>query len=486
MPNDITPHRSALTALERQQISGSIPAVFWMSGLSGSGKSTIAVQFEKRMTEEGHAAFMIDGDTVRSGLCSGLGFSVEDRHENLRRIAHLARTIAESGQTVVVCTISPDRESRETAREVIGDSADFFEVYVKASLEVCASRDPKGLYKRAFAGELQSFTGVSAPYEPPVDADIVLDTVSSTAEECAEQLVRAALDNIYKPRQLVRGMLEAACLASDRITEIYNGRYDVSFKEDSSPLTTADTASNEVLVSYLGSHFPNYDILSEEASSEVDIHGIPKRILHNAGVFIIDPLDGTKEFISRNGEFCVSIGFASRHRVMAGAIAVPAKRLLYYAFEGCGAYKVTFDDIPSDVFDETKRIHVSSRRGTSDTDRLIVTASRSHGDAETEALLDSNADLIGEVITAGSCLKGCLIAEGAADVHYRFGSFMKEWDTAAMQVICEEAGGIYRDGNGRAVPANRADPVNRGGFVILNSEDSALSVGQGRQNNKAK
>ncbi len=471
LANNITPHHSGVTTASRRKITGSVPAVFWMSGLSGSGKSTIAVQFERRMTEEGCAAFMIDGDTVRTGLCQGLGFSAEDRHENLRRIAYLAKAMASAGLTVVVCTISPDRQSRDTAREIISEAADFYEVYVQASVDVCAARDPKGLYKRAFAGEIANFTGVSAPYEIPENADIVLDTTENSAEECAEILVNAALENIYKPAELVRSMLDAAMRASAKIMEIYDGKYDVSFKEDASPLTTADTASNDVLTTYFRERYPEYSILTEEESSAADLHGMPERLSNNAGVFIIDPLDGTKEFIHRNGEFCVSIGFATHNRVYAGVIAVPAKRLLYYAAEGYGSYKISFNELPENVFDPANRIHVSDR-----TDNLVITASRSHGDRQTEALLDLNADRIADTITAGSCLKGCLIAEGTADIHYRFGSFMKEWDTAAMQIICEEAGGIYTDGAGNKVPANRADPVNHGGFIILNHPESALKL----------
>ncbi len=474
LENNLTPHLSTVDKTARRKITGSVPAVFWMSGLSGSGKSTVAVQFERRMTEEGHAAFMIDGDTVRTGLCKGLGFSADDRHENLRRIAHLAKTMASAGLTVVVCTISPDKQSRDTAREIIEETADFYEVYVEASVDVCAARDPKGLYKRAFAGEIANFTGVSAPYEIPENPDITLDTANRTAEECAEILVDTARNGIYQPKKLVRSMLDAAMLASAKIMEIYDGKYDVSLKEDASPLTTADTASNEVLTTYFREMYPEYALLTEEETSAVDRHGIPERLSNNAGVFIIDPLDGTKEFIHRNGEFCVSIGFATHSRVYAGVIAVPAKRLLYYAAEGYGAYKVTFDGIPEDVFDSANKIHVSDRTGMTENDKLIITASRSHGDKQTEALLDLNAERIGETVTAGSCLKGCLIAEGLADVHYRFGSFMKEWDTAAMQIICEEAGGIYTDADGKKVPANRADPVNHGGFIILNSEKSAL------------
>ena len=142
---NITPHKTSVASYERMKITGSRPAVYWMSGLSGSGKSTVAAIFEKKLVDAGHACFMIDGDTVRTGLCAGLGFSPEGRRENLRRIAELAKIVASSGQTVVVCTISPDRQSRDTARRIISASAEFREVYVKADVELCASRDPKGL-----------------------------------------------------------------------------------------------------------------------------------------------------------------------------------------------------------------------------------------------------------------------------------------------------------------------------------------------------
>lgn len=474
--SNITPHPSSVTAAQRMRITGSRPCVFWMSGLSGAGKSTIAALFEKKLTSDGHAAYMIDGDTVRGGLCAGLGFSADDRHENLRRIAYLARAVAESGQTVVVCTISPDKQSRDTAREIISQTAQFFEVYVKAPVEVCASRDPKGLYKRAYSGEIKSFTGISAPYEEPEAPELTLDTTKFSAAECADILRAAAIDAIFDPEGLIRSMLHAAVCASAEIMKIYDGDYSVSFKEDSSPLTTADTASNTVLTGFFREHYPEYSILSEEEGSQLDPHGIPERLSNNAGVFIIDPLDGTKEFIHKNGEFCVSIGFAARHRVMGGVIAVPAKRTLYYAFENRGAHKLTFEELDKiqpgqSLFTEETGIRVSDR-----TDNLIITASRSHGDEATVRLLDINSGRISETITAGSCLKGCLIAEGKADVHYRFGSFMHEWDTAAMQIICSEAGGIYRSIDGRAVPANRSDTVNRDGFVILNRPESALSL----------
>ncbi len=473
---NITPYLSRVTRQDRLRISHSRPVVFWMTGLSGSGKSTIASAFESLCVGAGHAAFMLDGDTVRTGLCAGLGFSPEDRAENLRRIAETAKIVASSGQIVVVCAISPDQQSRDRAREIITPAADFFEVYVSTPVEECARRDPKGLYKKAYAGEIPAFTGVSAPYEIPEKPDIVLDTVQNSVDACAKLLFDAAMDCAYQPAYLLNEMAKAAAMAATAILEIYNGQYEVSFKEDASPLTTADTASNKVITEHFRTVFPEYDILTEEEDDgDRDAHGIPKR-LNGCGTFIIDPLDGTKEFINRNGEFCVSIGFADHHRVMAGVVAVPARGLLYYAYEGRGAYKTTItadtaENGIASLFDPAEQIHVSDR-----VSELRITASRSHGDKQTEALLEINKDRIGDVLTAGSCLKGCLIAEGEADIHYRWGAFMKEWDTAGMEILCKEAGASFTDMNGAPLCANRADPVNRNGFRILNRPEAALDT----------
>ena len=467
--NNLTPYASRTAAAERMKITGSRPAVFWMTGLSGSGKSTVAALAEKALIEKGRAALMIDGDTVRTGLCRGLGFSREDRHENLRRIAELAKIAALAGQTVFVCTISPMTADREQARAILSPAVRFFEVWMAATVEECAARDPKGLYRKAYAGEIPDFTGVSAPYEKPARPDFTFPA-SMSAEACADVLVQAAEETDWDLERLVRTMLFAAKEASARIMAYYNSSYDVAYKEDKSPLTSADTASNEILTGIFRREFPEFSILSEEEADSAE------RLSNNAGVFIIDPLDGTKEFLSHNGEFCVSIGFASGHRVRAGVIAVPAQRLFYWAAERHGAHKLSFDALTEDfaIGGVGEKLSVSDRR-----DKLIVAASRSHGDAQTEALLAANEDRILSTVTAGSCLKGCLIAEGKADIHYRFGAFMKEWDTAAMQVICEEAGASFTDLHGRPVRANREDPVNRDGFIILNRPESALTIPDG-------
>ena len=465
MAGNITPYLSRTSTADRMRVTGSRPAVFWMTGLSGSGKSTVAALAEKKLTDAGHAALMIDGDTVRTGLCRGLGFSPEDRHENLRRIAELAKIAALSGQTVFVCTISPAEADREQARAILSPYAAFFEVWMAADVKTCAGRDPKGLYQKAYAGEIRDFTGVSAPYEPPRSPDFTFPA-SESAERCADALVRAALETDWDLPKLLCVMLDAAREASERIMEYYDGVYSVEYKEDKSPLTSADVTSNDTIAAMLKNAFPEYSILSEEIPDD----GV--RLSNRAGVFIVDPLDGTKEFLSHNGEFCVSIGFAENRKVRAGVIAVPAQSVLYYAAEGHGAYKLPFDSFGGDFsVGDGDRLHVSDR-----TDRLVVTVSRSHLDGDTEKFLALNRDRIAEVVTVGSCLKGCLIAEGRADFHWRRGAFMKEWDTAGMQIIAEEAGALFTDSDGAPMPANREDPRNLNGLRIVNRKEALASL----------
>jgi 3'(2'), 5'-bisphosphate nucleotidase len=398
---------------------------------------------------------------VRTGLCRGLGFSPEDRHENLRRIAELAKIAASSGMTVIVCTISPTEADRKQARDIISPAAAFYEVWMAADVKTCAARDPKGLYKKAYAGEIRDFTGVTAPYEKPVRPDITF-LASQSAERCADILVRVALETDWDLGRLLPVMLDAAREPSERIMEYYDGVYSVEYKEDKSPLASADLASDGLLTSIFRREFPEYSILSEE---EADCS---ERLSNNAGVFIVDPLDGTKEFLSHNGEFCVSVGFTQNRKVRAGVIAVPARETLYYAAGGIGAYRMRFGDLTEDFSPgDGDEMRVSDR-----TDKLVVTVSRSHLDRDTEEFLALNRDRIAEVIPTGSCLKGCMIAEGSADLHWRRGAFMKEWDTAAMQIIAEEAGALFTDADGNPMPANREDPVNRNGLRIVNKIES--------------
>ncbi|MBR0560197.1 adenylyl-sulfate kinase [Neokomagataea anthophila] len=168
----IHPTASRVSAEAQQRARGHRSAVFWLTGLPGSGKSTVARSAELALTEQGVQATVLDGDTLRAGLCSDLGFSPEDRRENIRRAAHVAKILAESGQVVVVALVSPLREDREQARHIIGEG--FHEVFVDTPLETCETRDPKGLYAAARSGKIAEFTGVSAPYEAPLEPELRL------------------------------------------------------------------------------------------------------------------------------------------------------------------------------------------------------------------------------------------------------------------------------------------------------------------------
>lgn len=186
--HDITWYKSKVSATERAILLGQDAATIWLTGLSGSGKSTLAFEFERRLHELGHACFVLDGDNVRHGLNRDLGFSAEHRKENIRRIAEVARLFNDAGLFVITAFISPYREDREIARATIGDEQ-FIEAYLAADLSVCETRDPKGLYKKARAGEIRDFTGVSAPYEPPLKPTILLDTASYTVDQSIAALL---------------------------------------------------------------------------------------------------------------------------------------------------------------------------------------------------------------------------------------------------------------------------------------------------------
>jgi adenylyl-sulfate kinase len=179
---DISWQRGKVTADDRARLLRQRAATIWLTGLSGSGKSAIAMELEQRLIEAGHACFVLDGDNIRHGLNRDLGFSPSDRQENIRRIAEVAKLFNDAGLFVITAFISPYREDRGAAREIIGTER-FVEVYLNASLDVCERRDSKGLYAKARAGQIAEFTGVSAPYEPPLVPDLTIDTGASSLDE---------------------------------------------------------------------------------------------------------------------------------------------------------------------------------------------------------------------------------------------------------------------------------------------------------------
>ncbi|MCB0345028.1 MAG: adenylyl-sulfate kinase [Bdellovibrionales bacterium] len=175
---------------DREKLLGQSGSVLWFTGMSGSGKSTLARQVEAELIGCGRLAYVLDGDIVRRGLCSDLGFSEEDRSENIRRVSELAAILADVGIIVLSAFISPFRSDRAQARDRIG-SARFIEIFVDAPLEVCESRDPKGLYRKARSGEIKSFTGIDSSFEPPEAAGLHLKTDRQSIAECVAEVLGA-------------------------------------------------------------------------------------------------------------------------------------------------------------------------------------------------------------------------------------------------------------------------------------------------------
>lgn len=175
---------------EREQRNAHRGGVLWLTGLSGSGKSTIAAAVERELFTTGHFVVLLDGDNVRTGLCGDLGFSFEDRKENIRRIAETAKLFVNAGAQVLCSFVSPTREIRAMARTIIGGE-DFYEVFVNTPLEICEARDVKGLYAKARAGEIKGFTGIDSPYEAPEDPFLDLQTANQSVVESAGAVIDA-------------------------------------------------------------------------------------------------------------------------------------------------------------------------------------------------------------------------------------------------------------------------------------------------------
>jgi adenylylsulfate kinase len=175
-------HNSTVTRERRNQLNGHKSTIIWFTGLSGSGKSTLAHSVEEEMYKLGCRTFVLDGDNVRHGLSSNLTFSDNDRKENIRRIGETAKLMMEAGVIAITAFISPFREDRNLVRQLLQQD-DFIEIYCETSLEVCESRDVKGLYKRARAGDIKNYTGINSPYEAPINPELVINTESESLEE---------------------------------------------------------------------------------------------------------------------------------------------------------------------------------------------------------------------------------------------------------------------------------------------------------------
>ncbi len=244
--------------------------------------------------------------------------------------------------------------------------------------------------------------------------------------------------------------------AGFEIMDVYDNYSDmeVVYKDDATPLTIADRRANRLIVDELRREFPDYAVLSEEEKDD-------KTRLDNDLCFVIDPLDGTKEFIKRNGQFTVNIALSYKNRSVMGVIYVPVTGELYYASEGKGAFMKNSEG-------KEIKLNVST---VIDKTKLRIVMSNSHGCKEMDEFIEKYG--FTNTVSIGSSLKGCMIAMGKAEVYYRFNPTM-EWDTAAMQCIVEEAGGIFRQMDDTEMYYNREDSLNRKGFYIINHVDNRL------------
>ncbi len=244
-----------------------------------------------------------------------------------------------------------------------------------------------------------------------------------------------------------------AVQAGEKIMEIYNTDFEVYNKEDESPLTRADKEANEIIVSKLQEEYSPYSILSEESKED-------ETRFTNDYCFVIDPLDGTKEFVNKNGEFTVNIALAYKGKPVLGVIYAPVLNELYYAKEGTGAFLENLNT------KEVKAIKVTDKL-----QELVMVASKSHSSEKEANLVENNKEKIKTNISKGSSLKGCMVATGEADVYYRFG-LTCEWDTCAMQCIVEEAGGTFKQMDNSEMTYNRKNTLNEKGFYIVNRTEN--------------
>lgn len=253
--------------------------------------------------------------------------------------------------------------------------------------------------------------------------------------------------------------LEVALIAAKKaakvIMEVYNSNdLGVEIKEDNSPVTKADKAADKIIREELSKAFPSYSLLTEESVDNLER-------LNNDYVWIVDPIDGTKDFVAHDDEFSVNIALSYKHEAILGVILAPVTGDIYYAVRNQGAFS-----IKNTI---TTRLKVSNK-----TKDLTAITSRFHLRPKELEMIEKHKDVISKVITLGSTLKGCLIASGGAEISYRFTSGTKEWDTAAMQIVLEEAGGHLLKFDGTPIRYNREDVYNRDGFVICNSKKNFL------------
>ena len=249
--------------------------------------------------------------------------------------------------------------------------------------------------------------------------------------------------------------IKAGLLAKEKILEIYHQHFDVEIKSDDSPVTIADKTADNIIREYLHEVFPEHAFLTEESEDNLDR-------LNNDFVWIVDPVDGTKDFIAKDDQFTTNIALAYKHKLVVGVVIAPALNEMYFASLGNGAFHQKGDEKPS-------RIHVNDK-----IDDLTVLTSVFHFNEQEAALIKKHEDRIKHIEKRGSSLKPCAIAEGVAEITYRMSPNTKEWDTAACQIILEEAGGVFVEPDGSPITYNRVDVYNRKGYIATNRKENIL------------
>ena len=251
--------------------------------------------------------------------------------------------------------------------------------------------------------------------------------------------------------------IEAINSVRELILEIYNSdNLGVEIKEDNSPVTKADKAADKKIREILSEAFPLYSLLTEESIDD-------KARLKNDYVWIVDPIDGTKDFVAKNGQFTVNIGLSYKHRAVLGVILIPVSGEIYYGVEGHGSFYLKNKDA------KPVQIHVNNK-----TKELTTLCSNFHSNQTEMDMIEKHSDVIKHQRKIGATIKGCLIAKGEAEMSYRFSSNTKEWDTCAMQALVEQAGGFILKFDGTPIRYNREDVYNRDGYIICNRKENFL------------
>ena len=251
----------------------------------------------------------------------------------------------------------------------------------------------------------------------------------------------------------LQAAIEAGLLAREKILEIYHQHFDVEIKSDNSPVTIADKTADEIIRKYLHEKFPKHAFLTEESTDDL-------ARLQNDFVWIVDPVDGTKDFVAKDDQFTTNIALAYKHELVVGVVIAPALGEIYFASKGNGAFFQKLGEKPV-------AIHVNDK-----TDDLTMLTSVFHFTQDEQAFIDKHSDKIKHVMKRGSSLKPCAIAHGLAEITFRSSPNTKEWDTAACQIVVTEAGGLFVEPNGNEIRYNREDVYNRNGYIVVNRKEN--------------